>query len=404
MRPSSYPLLLAGALGAFLAACDGGGSTLPDLTPETARIAVVTGDAQEDTVTRLLESAVVVRVSDTEGRARKGVLVNFVVVEPGCGRAFAGSATTNDDGEARERWELGTKAGLCHLEARAVDQETGAPLVFARVEARVLPELADTVRFLNDGPFFRPGGAVHAAPLLVGQEISLSSLFYRAADRYGNVHEDPQLTWDVTPPLTLGAGERVGATAEGIGRVIPDAARTDTLFVLAVRDLRRRWNATWTCRAGQLLTRTATGRTEWAGVDSIRMTLAVDSVRYPGAFETGFLEGQGVASYGADFFGALGFTLWWADGQVQTNATGAPKQLIAFNPGTPGPWANQIRRAYQYPGGLHTFTGATTPANMQARWVATRTGAATDYVGGGAGWCWNGMENSASSFRLTPAP
>ena len=403
MKPSPYPLLLA--LAAFLAACDGGGgSTLPDLTPETARIAVLSGDTQEDTVTRVLENAVVVRVGDDEGRVRPGVLVNFVVVEPGCGRAIAGSALTNDAGEARELWELGTKAGICHLEARAVDQETGAPLVFARVEARALPEVADTVQFLNDGPFFRPGGVVHAAPLLVGQEISLSSLFYRAADRYGNVFTDPQLTWNVTVPLTFGAGERVGATAEGIGRVVPAAARTDTLFVVALRDLRRRWSATWTCRDGQLLTRTPAGATEWADVDSIRMTLAVDSVRYPGSFETGFLAGQGVASYAADFFGTLGFTLWWADGQVQTNATGAPRRLIAFNPGTPGPWTGQVRRAWQYPGGLHTLTGATTPANMQARWVATRAGAATDYVGGGAGWCWNGMENSASSFRLTPAP
>ncbi|HEX2205481.1 MAG TPA: hypothetical protein VHG91_19375 [Longimicrobium sp.] len=404
MRRFSPALALAGALAATLAACDGGGSTLPDLTPETARMTVVSGDAQVDTVTRLLSTAVLVRVGDDRGRVREGVRVDFVVVEPGCGRPFTGSALTNEAGEARERWELGTKAGLCHLEARAVDPETGAPLVLARLEARVLPDEADTVQFLDDGPTFRPNGAVHAVPLLVGQELSLSSVFYRAADRYGNVHTDPQLTWRSTPPLAPRGDERYDAAAEGIGRIYPAAARTDTLHVLSLHSLAGRWSAAWTCRAGRLLVRQPGGTVDWAGVDSIRMTLAVDSVRYTGAFETGFLASHGVASYQAEFHGRLGFTLWWADGQVQTNATGAPRRLVAFDPGTPGPWAGQLRRAWQYPGGLHTVTGAVTPANLQARWVATRTGNPARYEGGGAGWCWNGMENGPSSFRLTRAP
>lgn len=59
-----------------------------------------------------------------------GVLVNFRVVSGG-GQVYAGTALTNSLGQAREIWTLGTTAGEQVLEARAVDPDTGAPVVYA---------------------------------------------------------------------------------------------------------------------------------------------------------------------------------------------------------------------------------------------------------------------------------
>jgi hypothetical protein len=59
-------------------------------------------------------------------------------VTEGGGSVIAGSAQTNADGEARERWTLGPTAGEQILEARAVDQSTGDPIVFGRIAATAI--------------------------------------------------------------------------------------------------------------------------------------------------------------------------------------------------------------------------------------------------------------------------
>ena len=53
---------------------------------------------------------------------------------------FAGSAITNDSGIVQEIWTLGTTAGEQALEARAVDQTTGEPLVFGTITATAVPD------------------------------------------------------------------------------------------------------------------------------------------------------------------------------------------------------------------------------------------------------------------------
>jgi hypothetical protein len=67
-----------------------------------------------------------------------GVLVNFKVVTGG-GEVYAGAALTNSLGQAREIWTLGTAAGDQVLEARAVDPNTGAPVVYATATTRGEP-------------------------------------------------------------------------------------------------------------------------------------------------------------------------------------------------------------------------------------------------------------------------
>lgn len=154
-------LALAGSGG--LAAC-GDSGTEPPAQLVAGELTIVAGDEQVDTVTQLLpepievlvttaaDGALAVRVRRGGGAGASftshegevpvpGQLVNFVVTDPECGRPFAGSATTNAEGRAVERWELGTKAKECTMEARAVDQATGEPIVFSSATATALPDV-----------------------------------------------------------------------------------------------------------------------------------------------------------------------------------------------------------------------------------------------------------------------
>ncbi|HZG41712.1 MAG TPA: hypothetical protein VEY93_02035, partial [Longimicrobium sp.] len=113
--------MIAGAsallLGVLIGACNGevvGGGQRP------ARVVVVAGDLQSDTVGKELAQPLVVRVVDDRDRPVRNQLVNFVVTAGG-GSVFAGSSVTNAQGEARERWTLGPVAGdTQRVEARAV--------------------------------------------------------------------------------------------------------------------------------------------------------------------------------------------------------------------------------------------------------------------------------------------
>lgn len=395
-------ILLGTLCAAFVAACGDGGTTLPALTSQTARIAFVNGGLQEDTVAQQLPNALTVRVTDDGGRARSGVLVNFVVVEPGCGRAFAGSAQTDANGEARERWELGTKAGTCHMEARAVDQKTGEALVFDRVEARALADRADTVRFLQGSPTFRASGGVHAVPLFIGESFALSTVQLRAADRFGNEAASAGLTWTAPAPLQI-SNNQITATAEGIARAtLAGVTRADSLYVVALENLRaKRWVADWTCRSGIYTTFFGTS----FQADSARWRMVVDSVQYLVAgFEPGSLRDTNppVASHRTNFFGTLTATVWWSDGTVSVND--ATRFSNNFAPNTPiqGPWPNQQRQAQQYPGALNTLNAFPLPGNTRPETVALRVAdTPVTYAGGAGGWCGINGRFISTSFRLT---
>lgn len=144
----SLMVLSAGATIVALTAC-GSGGTEPRTPAGPLRMSVVGGDEQSDTIQALLPTPIRVRAmrgdSATGLMPAAGQLVNFVVVEPDCGRPFAGSATTDAQGFAIERWELGPKAGTCHMEVRSVDQTTGHPVVHATATATVKPGAVDTL-------------------------------------------------------------------------------------------------------------------------------------------------------------------------------------------------------------------------------------------------------------------
>lgn len=123
-------------LGLLAAGCTGelvGGGQRP------AEVLVVSGDLQTGTVGQELAQPLVVQVVDDAGKPVRDQLVNFRVTRGG-GSVFAGSAITNRDGIAQERWTLGTVADTQQVEARAVDPATGERLVFATFRALATPD------------------------------------------------------------------------------------------------------------------------------------------------------------------------------------------------------------------------------------------------------------------------
>ena len=152
MKSSSRQLRRAAATWTIVAGVLAGLSCNDSTTPPIAAVGkpaamlIVSGDVQQGTVGTELPAAVVVRVVDSAGKSVKGQIVNFRVVAGG-GSVFAGTGLTNDAGEARERWTLGTVAADSQrLEARAVDAASGAALVFATFRATAVAGAASKLK------------------------------------------------------------------------------------------------------------------------------------------------------------------------------------------------------------------------------------------------------------------
>jgi alpha-tubulin suppressor-like RCC1 family protein len=110
-------------------------STNPGPSGPIASLEVVTGNGQVGTANQELPSPLVVEARDDGGLPVVGQLINFRVVEGG-GSMFAGAGITNAEGRVQDRWTMGPGAGAPNVaEARAVDPETGEPIVFARFTA-----------------------------------------------------------------------------------------------------------------------------------------------------------------------------------------------------------------------------------------------------------------------------
>src|SRR5258705_4437513 len=92
-------------------------------------LSVVSGDNQTAPPGTELPNPLVARVEDSRGHTVGDQIVNFVVVSGG-GSVFAGGALAGRDGVVQERGPLGSW-GPQRVEARAVDNVTGAKLTFA---------------------------------------------------------------------------------------------------------------------------------------------------------------------------------------------------------------------------------------------------------------------------------
>lgn len=199
------------ALATGLLSCGGDTKTGPDATiGPPSKVVVVSGDEQAGTVGKELPEPVVVRVTDAAGHAIGGQLVNFRVTSGG-GSVFAGTAQTNSEGEARERWTLGTTAGDAQaLEARAVDATTGAAVVFATFHATASADAPAAMSIAS-----APGATtVNGAILTPAPAVQLR-------DQFGNLvrHEGVAVTASLAEPgsdRTLGGSTTVNTGANGI--------------------------------------------------------------------------------------------------------------------------------------------------------------------------------------------
>jgi hypothetical protein len=120
----------AGALVALSIGCGGDSVTAPT---HPVALDVVSGDKQTAPANTQLPKPLIVRVTDANGQPVQGQIVNFRVTVGG-GSMFAGAGSTNSQGIVQDRWTLGP-AGPQTAEARAVDNTTGAAIVFATFTA-----------------------------------------------------------------------------------------------------------------------------------------------------------------------------------------------------------------------------------------------------------------------------
>jgi hypothetical protein len=257
-----------------------------------------------------LADPIVVRVTDGQGPVA-GILINFVVVEGG-GQVFAGAALTNSQGEARERWTLGT-AGENAVEARGVDQTTGEAILYARITA-----------FADPGPEVPgpedpgPEGPNPVARLTVYPEVPqlrlLDSLvdvtlYVRALDSKGNWIRNAPLTLSAPAPLRV-MGNLVTADREAATSVtISSGQASASLETHFIVDLTRiRWRLSYRCYEGFAW---ETGNT--TNIDSTVTVVVSDSIRY---------ERQPVDSLGPEtrlYLWSTGTTtMFYADGRITT--------------------------------------------------------------------------------------
>lgn len=183
---------------------------------------ILSGDKQSGVVGTQLAAPLVVRVLDSTQSPVQGQLINFRVVSGG-GSVFAGASITNDSGTAQELWTLGTSTAAAdsqQVQARAVNNTTGAPIVFAVFRATALPgPPASLTKVSGDNQSAPPG-----TPLG-------DSLVIKVADQYNNPAVGVATTWTIVS----GSGTVSPATSatNGVGvaetQWSPGAAGTDTV-------------------------------------------------------------------------------------------------------------------------------------------------------------------------------
>lgn len=204
-------LLAVLLVGSLVAGCGGGGTVPPR---PTAQLLIVAGEQQTGIVGQELAAAVQVKVVDDQGQPVRGQLVNFRVTSGG-GSVFAGSSISGADGIVRERWTLGTSTQVAQvLEARAVDNTTGAPLIFATLTATPLPDVPAELQVVSGDGQRTAGGQAGALP---------APLVLSVLDRYGNPAAGAEVTWaaaagdEAAPPSSPVASDGTASTTWLIG-------------------------------------------------------------------------------------------------------------------------------------------------------------------------------------------
>jgi hypothetical protein len=165
------PVVATPALLLALAACGGGDSTAP-LVPE--QLTKTAGDGVAATVAEATTAAPTLKVTNKDGRAVKGVVVNFAVANGGS--VAAAVDTTDASGVATSgTWTLGTVAGPQTVTATS-PSIAGASAVFTATAAG---GVARSLVFVTQPPAFGEAGQPFAGPVV------------EVRDAYGNRSSSP---------------------------------------------------------------------------------------------------------------------------------------------------------------------------------------------------------------------
>ncbi|HEX6367741.1 MAG TPA: Ig-like domain-containing protein [Longimicrobium sp.] len=325
--------LLLGALFLAAAACEND----PTTAGPPAQLDVVSGNDQQGTVGQELAQPLVVKVVDEDGRPVRDQLVNFRVTRGG-GTVFAGSAITNRDGLAQERWTMGTVADSQRVEARAVDQETGAALVFATFRAVARAGAAATLSAVQPQMSGQPG-----TPLA-------DSAAALVRDQHGNPVSGVTVNWAVTSGGGSVSPASSTTSAQGIARArwtLGGALLTpQTLQASAGGSMTASFTATATLGAGAVLARVS-GEAQTGPVwTEMAQPLVVE------------LKQNGVPVQGATitWTTSSGTLAGTTGGATTTDAQG--RTSVRWTPG--GTSGSQTVTA-QVQGASVTFTGMVTP-------------------------------------------
>jgi hypothetical protein len=204
-RAIACRLLLASLLFGPWVGCKSD-SSAPDRGSGVATsIRLVEGTPLSGVAGKELPLPLVVEVTDAAGKVVPNQIVNFRVIAGG-GSVFAGSGLTNAAGRVQDRWTLGTHVSEPQvLEARAVDNDTGAPLVFASFTATALPDVMASMIIVSGNEQTGQAGAPLANPLVV-----------LVADHYGNPVPGISVAWTVEDGN--GSLEASATATDGSGR------------------------------------------------------------------------------------------------------------------------------------------------------------------------------------------
>ncbi len=133
--------VLAGGVVAFvgaLAGCSSSPSAPTGVNPADVALSIVSGNAQSGPVNVQLATPIRVLAHNSAGAPVPNYVVNFVVTSGG-GSVFAPAVTTDASGFAEELWTLGPRLGPQTVEARNVNQSTGATMTYGAFTATGKP-------------------------------------------------------------------------------------------------------------------------------------------------------------------------------------------------------------------------------------------------------------------------
>ena len=339
--------LIACALTLFALACRDSPTSGDSKVPAT--LDVVSGDEQEGTVGTELPNALTVRVLNADGRPVSGQLVVFRVVAGG-GSVFAGAAITDAAGIARERWTLGTStAGEQKVEARAVESQTGNPLLFGVFRAVAKPGSAVSLEPVTTQLANQVVGSAAAPPPSV-----------RAVDQYGNPVPGVTVMFAASAGGTV-TGGNVSTATTGIATVggwtLATAAGLNTLTASASGVTPVSFAITGVSGAAAQLTRqsadpqAAPVATTVAAPPSVVILdehgnpVAGVSVTFAVTGGGGSVAGASQVTNSLGIATAESWTLGTAAGPNTVEARAADKVAIFTATGTPGPPATLTKLA-----------------------------------------------------------